>query len=294
MIEKPGNGSDSESLEFTFKYNPPMDHVVAERILKEAKHIFDDAGIVFLLWSGACLGAVRDGAMIPWDDDVDILSVMGVNGLTEDRRTSVLNSLRNNGFFIKEIKGRYSTGYSMIKDYIRIGWDTDYIENNTVTAFPGVQIPAEYVLNPKEILYLGEKFLVPNPPEEYLRLKYGEEWKTPKRAGQYEIDVVKKIPDQVLTGDPAWIRVLDVDGQPVYGAEVSLAGGSRSATDESGTAEIILPGPEFYALTIPYRDHQQVLYMEDLQPHKTYIYRAITETENPDVGTLGNVLVLEN
>ena len=81
---------------------------------------------------------------------------------------------------------------------------------------------------------------------------------------------------------------------PVYGAEVSLAGGSRSTTDESGTAEIILPCPEFYALTITYRDHQQVLYMEDLQPHKKYIYQAITETENPDVGTLGNVLVLEN
>ena len=293
MIDKPGNGSDSESLEFTFKYNPPMDLVVAERILKEAKHIFDDEGIVFLLWSGACLGAVRDGAMIPWDDDVDILSVMGVNGLTEDRRTSVLNSLRNNGFFIKEIKGRYSTTYSMIKDYIRIGWDTDYIENNTVTAFPGVQIPAEYVLNPKEILYLGEKFLVPNPPEEYLRLKYGAEWKIPKRAGQYEIDVVKKIPDQSLTGDPAWIRVLDVDGQPVYGAEVSLAGGTRATTDESGTAEIILPCPDFYALTITYPGHQQVLYMEDLLPHKKYIYRETTESNSSDVGTLGNVLSME-
>ena len=37
MSDKPGNGSDSESLEYTFKYNPPMDHGVAERVLKEAK-----------------------------------------------------------------------------------------------------------------------------------------------------------------------------------------------------------------------------------------------------------------
>ena len=155
------------------------------------------------------------------------------------------------------------------------------------------QIPAEYVLNPKEILYLGENFLVPNPPEEYLRLKYGAEWKIPKRAGQYEIDVVKKIPDQSLTGDPAWIRVLDVDGQPVYGAEVSLAGGTRATTDESGTAEIILPCPDFYALTITYPGHQQVLYMEDLLPHKKYIYREITESNSSDVGTLGNVLSME-
>ena len=32
MTIKPGNGSDSASLEYTFKYNPPMDHAVAENL----------------------------------------------------------------------------------------------------------------------------------------------------------------------------------------------------------------------------------------------------------------------
>jgi len=31
-----GNGSDKASLEYTLKYNPPMNHAVAERNLKEA------------------------------------------------------------------------------------------------------------------------------------------------------------------------------------------------------------------------------------------------------------------
>ena len=34
-----GNGSDAESLEFTFNYNPPVDAAAAERVLKEVKEI---------------------------------------------------------------------------------------------------------------------------------------------------------------------------------------------------------------------------------------------------------------
>ena len=33
------NGSDQEALEYTLRYNPPMDLVVGERNLKEAKEI---------------------------------------------------------------------------------------------------------------------------------------------------------------------------------------------------------------------------------------------------------------
>ena len=107
MTIKPGNGSDSASLEYTFKYNPPMDHAVAERNLKEAKTILDNAGIKFLLFSGACLGAVRDSAFIPWDDDIDILSVMGVNDLTEERLSAAVNTFTaGNHTTAGEILGR--------------------------------------------------------------------------------------------------------------------------------------------------------------------------------------------
>ena len=40
-----GNGSDAESLEFTFNYNPPVDATAAERVLKEVKEILDQSGI---------------------------------------------------------------------------------------------------------------------------------------------------------------------------------------------------------------------------------------------------------
>jgi hypothetical protein len=294
MTIKPGNGSDSASLEYTFKYNPPMDHAVAERNLKEAKKLLDDAGIKFLLFSGACLGAVRDSAFIPWDDDIDILSVMGVNDLTEERLSAAINTFRRNGYFIKEVKGSYSRAFSMIKNYVRIGWDADYVVEDMIKVYPGIPMPAKLFTNPKEIEFLGEKFLVPNPPEEYLRLKYGVEWTIPKRAGEYEKDVVEKIPDAELIGQPARIRVLDYNDQPIVGAEVAVVGGSRSKTNTFGYAEIILPGPDFYALTIDYPGHQQVLYMEEIEPQMTYVYRAIAEKFPSDtIGTMGNVLIPE-
>ena len=45
-------------------------------------------------------------------------------------------------------------------------------------------------------------------------------------------------------------------------------------TDGRGYAEIILPEPNWYALIIRYPGHEEALYMEELEPDKTYVYRA--------------------
>ena len=56
----------------------PKDMPLAEVILREVKGVLDDFGIVFFLRHGTCPGAVRDGALIPWDDDLDIASIIGL------------------------------------------------------------------------------------------------------------------------------------------------------------------------------------------------------------------------
>ncbi len=290
-----GNGSDMETLEYVNKYNPPIDVVAAENNLKEAKQIMDRLGVVFLLGSGTCLGATRDNALIPWDDDVDLISVIGVNGLTGESMAGIEEAFRHKGFVARELPGNHAQALQTMKDYVRVTWECMYVDDAVINIYPGIEIPADMFTRPKEIEFLGEQFFVPNPPEEYLRLKYGPEWKVPKKAGAYEKDVVEKIPDRNQVGRPSSLRVLDDEGKPVSGAEVVLVGGGRSRTDESGYAEIILSRADWYALVIRYQGHEQVLYMEQLEPDRSYVYRADSALKavgnsSGAVGTLGNLL----
>jgi hypothetical protein len=292
------NGSDEFALEYSWKYNPPMNPVVAEQNLKEVKQILDQLEVVFLLGSGSCLGAVRDKAFIPWDDDIDLVSVIGINGLTEESSVVTAAALRSRGYFVREMEGTFSKELMTMKNHVRVTLEFVYIIDGNIYAYPGIQLPARLFTQPKEIEFLGEKLLVPNPPEQYLSLKYGEEWMIPKKAGEYEKDVVEKIPDRILVGRSCYIRVLDDKGRPVSGAEVALVGGGHYTTDAKGYAEIILPSADWYALIIRYQGHEQVLYMEQLEPNKSYVYRAdsiskaISQSSSA-VGTLGNLLTPE-
>ena len=101
-----GKGSDQAAMEYGLEYNPPMNAVTGERNLKEAKMILDNLGVVFLLQSGSCLGAVRDDAFIPWDDDTDTASVIGLNGLTEEKIDTAMALFRRNGYYCRK---NYST-----------------------------------------------------------------------------------------------------------------------------------------------------------------------------------------
>ena len=65
--------------------------------------------------------------------------------------------------------------------------------------YPGIQLPLRLFTKLKEIEFIGEKFLVPNPPEEYLRIKYGPSWMTPKKM-EWVKDVVQMIPEASLPG----------------------------------------------------------------------------------------------
>ena len=294
-----GNGSDKATMEYTLKYNPPMDPTIAKTNLKEIKQVLEQLGVVFLLGSGTCLGATRDKALMPWDDDIDLLSVLGVNGLTEAKVDAVADTLREKGYFIYEFAMGNHKAFATVKNYVRISLECVRVVDDAIYLFPGgFKIPATMFTEPKEIEFLGERFLVPNPPEDYLRLKYGEEWMVPKKAGEYEIDVVGKVPDAGFVGQPLRIRVVDREGGLVPDAEVVLVGSGRSRTDQAGYAELLLHGPDWCSLIIRYPGHEQVLYMEEMEPGKTYVYRADAASKaasgiSGEIGTLGNLLLLE-
>ena len=266
----------------------PFDVDAATLVLKEAKQILDNLGVVFFLRQGTCLGAIRDHGFIPWDDDLDLSSVIGLHGFSEKSVDQVVAAFRKNGFFARVEHQDQCIYVSMIKLAVRIDWMCYRIIDDSIFHYPGIRIPVRLLTNLKEIEFIGEKFYVPNPPDEYLRLKYGEEWVIPKKTG-FEKDVIDLIPEAPLPGRAGrlkqflikhvmpWrtsrLRILNHKGEPVAGADVVVAGLGRSRTNRQGYARIYLPYEDFYALVIRFGEHEEVLYEEKMNTAKTYVYR---------------------
>jgi hypothetical protein len=256
--------------------------------VKEAKQIMDQLGVAFFLRQGTCLGAIRDKGFIPWDDDVDLGSIIGLHGLTEQTIETVASAFRDNGYFAKIEHNDHYINVTMMKSSTRIDWASYRIIDDSIVHYPGVRIPAKLFSRLKEIDFIGAKFLVPNPPEEYLRFKYGPEWMTPKKPGGYEKDVLEMTLDtspsdsskRISQRGAGKLRVLDHENEPVFGAEVRIAGVGRSTTDKLGYTKFYLPADDWYALVIKYDNHEEVLYMEKMTQGQTYIYRPDPSIES--------------
>jgi len=296
------NAADEAALKKSIEELQPIEIATAEKVLKEIKQILDELGVTFFLRKGTCLGAIRDNTLIPWDDDIDIGSVIGYNGLTEEKVDQVVTALKANGFVIKVDRLNYSIYVVLLKSSIRVDWMVLRIIDGSTFHWPGVRMPTRLFTHTEEIKFLGEKFRVPNPAEEYLRYMYGPEWKVPKRAGSYEKGVLEQIPEDSLPGRAGklkqffithfmpWlatrIKVLNPDGQPVTGANVAVAGLGHSMTDGEGYAKLCIPYEYIYSLIIRYDGHEEVLYEENITPRNTYVYRADAQT------TSGRIFIL--
>ncbi len=284
----------------------PMDMSVAERVLKEAKAVLDDFEVVFFLRHGTCLGAVRDGAFIDWDDDLDIGSIIGVHGLTEDLIEPVVAEFRKRGFNAIVTNGDLGVSVEMSKLDTPLDWNCYRVVEGSIYQWPMVKIPVELHTDLKPIQFLGVPFNVPNPPEEYLRLKYGPEWMIPKKTG-FEQDVLDLMPDEPTPNSGGFmnfvrrflprrntgsLQVLDFDDRVVVGAEVVVAsttvlsGLVRSTTGQDGQTSLDLPEAGYYIVTIRHGGHEEVLYAEQLEPGIDYVYRP-----DPEVAS-GRVKVL--
>ncbi len=142
----------------------PMEMSAAETLLKEAKAILDEFAVVFFLRHGTCLGAVRDGGFIGWDDDLDIGSIIGLHGFTEDSIEPVVRAFRERGFnaIVKEADLHISV--ELIKLDTPLDWTCYRIVDDSIYQWPMVKIPVELHTDLKPIEFLGEEFNVPNPP----------------------------------------------------------------------------------------------------------------------------------
>ena len=272
----------------------PMDMPIAETLLKEAKQILDQLGLVFFLRHGTCLGAVRDQAFIPWDDDIDIGSVIGLHGLTEALVEEAAVEFRNHGYAAGIIDSELHLSVDLKKSGVQMDWTCYRIIDDSIYQWPVVKIPARLHENLKEIDFLGTTFMVPNPPEEYFRLKYGPDWMTPKETGDFEQDVLDLMDDRSDSSDSknslqladqrdanlhtGSLKVLGFDGEAATGVEVTLApttvltGLDKANTNEDGYVYFRLPEEASYVVAVQLGDSKEILYWEELKPGIEYLY----------------------
>ena len=270
----------------------PVDAATANRLLVEVKQVMSENGVVFFLRQGTCLGIIRDGKLISWDDDIDIGSIHGFHGFSEETIASTIPKLRESGFLIRITRNDYYECVTFIKDSMRIEWGCYRVINDAIVMFPAIPIPLRFFVDLKEVTYMGHKYLVPNPPEEYLRAKYGDDWRIPKGTGEYEEDVIDIIANGYQSGRSrrfshlierlVWwlctkVNVIDEKGEPLSGVEVFIPGLGTYVTDRRGAFRVLLSQSDLFALRIGLGTGSRILYMEQLEPRANYVYQLGTE-----------------
>jgi hypothetical protein len=174
---------------------------------------------------------------------------------------------------------------------IRCDWICFKIIDDYIVQFPFLKTPLSLFTNLKEITFLGEKFYVPNPPEEYLRHKYGDDWQIPKRWGDFEEDVLNqatKMPAPNSIGELRqliaryllfWrvskIRVFDKEWKPVDGAEVIAVGLGHYRTDKQGCASFYVPQDDFYPLIVRFENQKKINYLQRIKPGEVIDIRLL-------------------
>lgn len=186
-----------------------MDFVRANQCLQDLKKVFDNAGIKFFLFCGTLVGAIRDHDF-PWlDDDVDV----GVFFEDAGKLIVIEKVFKQMGYYVcfgPNVQGRRISGYIAKKGF------REKVDFYTLFSFKGercfyrfvkngqlyyLPYPQRYFDNLKEIEFKGEKYLVPNPPEEFLTYLWGN-WKVP-RGGQWGLISHKTVPEGTFKHEEA-------------------------------------------------------------------------------------------
>ena len=176
-----------------------MNFIRANEYLQDLKKVFDKVGIRFFLFYGTLIGAIRDNDF-PWlDDDVDV----GIFFEDADNLMATKELFKEMGYYIcfgSEIQGRRISGYIAKKEF------REKVDFYTLFSFKGercyfrfikdgkdcyIPYPQKYFDDLKKIEFKGEEYFVPNPPEDFLTLLWGN-WKVPK-GGQFGIIPHKEV-----------------------------------------------------------------------------------------------------
>ena len=164
-----------------------MNKQIALENLKEAVDILNKNNLYWWIDAGTCLGAIRDKDFIDHDTDTDVAMLYP----DDEVRDQLIADMVASGFELIHIFGKKNCGleYAFKKNGEKIDFFFYDIEKGkgllnrkdgiTMSIWKrGERIILDfplYLFNElKQIDFLGLKVNVPNPPEEYLNVRYGD------------------------------------------------------------------------------------------------------------------------
>lgn len=169
---------------------------VVHHEMSTLKMRLDSIGVPFFLMAGTLLGAMRHGALIPYDRDVDL----GV--MSEDTLTTIyekIGSLYTHCFFtgenipaaktlwLVEDFGEYELPFEFQCHYRQkeVVFYNREMDDTWKCWETHVEYPAHLFESFVPVLLNKEPYSAPNSPEEWLKVFYGEDWKTPKNYSDW-------------------------------------------------------------------------------------------------------------
>jgi hypothetical protein len=155
----------------------------ARRVLMEGTDLLEELGIRYWLGAGTALGAYRDNlsdAFLEHDTDIDVCTLdemaiwkFSYAALRRGWMTNVIYS----------VPDRW-VQCMMSKDGIPFDLYLFYIDGDTCrcdTAWGTMRFPSRMVIDLEPIQIDGRPYPIPNPPWEYLDVRFGPDWRTPAK-----------------------------------------------------------------------------------------------------------------
>lgn len=174
-----------------------IDPILALAILDDVKKVLDDLNIVWWLESGTCLGAVREKGFIEHDKDIDLgifekdiikipQIIEGLHAVGFEYITSM--KMPGNGPVITTTRNDIQIDLFFFYEDNDKMWHTVYCFDQNKNPFPVKHVLEKRWFDElKSINFLGRQVLIPNPPEEYLKHRYGD-WRIPRKGWDWRSD----------------------------------------------------------------------------------------------------------
>jgi phosphorylcholine metabolism protein LicD len=180
----------------------------AIKLLFDVNDILKKSGVDYWIEGGTLLGAIRDGKIIPWDHDLDL----GMKYSSDSKMRKMISNLKKQYYVsvkeFKSIDGLWKLGnYRVIKVYPRkkqffkedlcldlFVYYLGQLPNQTEEVYKYVVWDRNayhkkvFFDTIEEIEFYGKTIPVPSNPEEFLKVKYGENWKTPVKEWNVALD----------------------------------------------------------------------------------------------------------